>query len=67
MTCKRAKCEKQAGIYVAAKLMSKLANDSMTSEQKTERAKKGAAAAANKYGPDRMKKVRAGKKLKPLK
>lgn len=67
MTCKRAKCEKQAGIYAAAKIMAKHSNDSMTPLEKTMRGRRGAEAADAKYGPDRMKKVRAGKKLTPVK
>ena len=68
-TCKRAKCEKQSNIYqkpMTASEMAQKANANMTPEQKQARAKKGARAHKKKYGPDAMKRVRAGKKLKPV-
>lgn len=46
--------------------MGKLAQAKRTPAERTAIGKKGARAAAKKYGADRMKRVRAGEKLKAI-
>ena len=66
-TCKRAKCEKNQGIYqkpMTPSEMGKKAASNMTAKERSERARKAYLAAREKYGKDLAKKVRAGKSFK---
>lgn len=51
---------------LTASEMAQRAHKNRTPEERTALAKRAQRAAAKKFGPDRMKKVRAGKKLKPV-